>query len=158
MNGETTEYLAQVKHSANEEVVSEDDDVPLTQRKQKPAENEGPDKKKIKLASSHNGERSTHNQAVPIKLKADIKLNQGKPHVNSVVKQEPNKSPVKKSPSSKSRHPPGVVIKRELTSPVKQFHATSGHPASDDDDDVPLVSCIICKLARENKYQLRNCQ
>ncbi|KAJ7374737.1 hypothetical protein OS493_005084 [Desmophyllum pertusum] len=110
MNGETTQHLAQVKHSATEEVVSEDDDVPLAQRKQKPVGKRRP--------------RQEEDKACILSLK---------------VKPEPNRSPVKKSPSSKS-HPAGGVVKKEVPSPAKQAHSASRHAASDDDDDVPLAA------------------
>ncbi|XP_078364694.1 uncharacterized protein LOC144649104 [Oculina patagonica] len=115
MNGETTQHLAQVKHSAATEEVSEDDDVPLAQRKQKPVGNEGPDRKKIKLASSNDARRSLHSPPKQVKLNAGVNLSPHKPHVNSVVKQEPNRSPVTKSPSSKSHHAGGPVVKKRNT-------------------------------------------
>lgn len=143
MNGETTQHLTQVKHSATDEV-SEEDDVPLAQRKQKPVENVGPDKKKIKLESSHDVKSSSK----PVKLNASIKL-----HSNSALKHDSTKSPVKKSPLDKSHHPHNTAIKKEAISPVKQSQHASGHAESDDDDDIPLAARAQMKQAAADKIK-----
>ncbi|KAL9974220.1 hypothetical protein ACROYT_G011235 [Oculina patagonica] len=126
MNGETTQHLAQVKHSAATEEVSEDDDVPLAQRKQKPVGNEGPDRKKIKLASSNDARRSLHSPPKQVKLNAGVNLSPHKPHED-------------------------LSSKKEIPSPIKQGHSLSRHTASDDDDDIPLAARAQHKVKTDPK-------
>ncbi|XP_020631327.1 DNA topoisomerase 1-like isoform X2 [Orbicella faveolata] len=121
MNGETNQHLAQLKHSAANEGVSEDDDVPLAQRKQKPVGNEGPDRKKIKLTPSHDGERSLHSPSKQVKLNDSMNWSPHKVHVNSEVKQDHNRSPGMKSLQD---------VKKEIPSPAKHVHAASSHAAA----------------------------
>lgn len=126
MNGETTQYLAEMKQG---------------QRKQKPGDegDEGPDKKKIKLGSPHDAERSS-----PSPTKQSMLNTLHVPHVNSVLNQVHGTSPLNRSMSAKILNSPGIAIKREVLTPVKQSEKVSRETESDD-DDIPLAARAIAK-------------
>ncbi|XP_068724035.1 uncharacterized protein [Montipora capricornis] len=85
--------------------------------------------------------RSTHS---PIKQSLLNTLH--KPHVNSVLNQDPSTSPLNRSNPPNIHRSSEVAIKKEVTTPVKQSRAASGRMESDDDDDdVPLAVRAIAK-------------
>lgn len=99
----------------------------------------GPDKKKIKLGSPHDGERSS-----PSPTKQSMLNTLHVPHVNSVLNQVHGTSPLNRSMSAKILNSPGIAIKREVLTPVKQSEKASRETESDD-DDIPLAARAIAK-------------
>lgn len=148
MNGEAIQHATLLQKPMREEVASGDDDLALAQAKQKPVGSEGPERKKIKLASIQNDRRSLHSPPKQGMANVSGKFSPHKPYFNSTMKRDPHQTLTKQSPLNRSQNAENVALKKEPVTPIKQVQSASSQLESD--DDVPLIARAQHKPAAAN--------